>query len=354
MRGRGRMVLSMVVACALMGVLAPGRRRPPRRLAAQQRLRPRLEVRAGQPGRHHRPHRRVRPRRRPRLRRRGRGAAVDLPHDWSIELDPTTDGTNSGTGFLPGRPRLVPQDLHAAALGRATSRSRVEFDGVYMDSVVYFNGKQVASHPYGYTGFAVDLTGRAHRRPHAQRARRQGPQPAAQQPLVLRQRHLPQRPPRRDRPGPRRAPRHVRDHARRREHLQAGLRERARAHRRRRRDRRDERRHPRPATPAGAPSPAADRRRRPDGTATADLRLRHPHLWSTDDPVPLHARHRGPQGRQDRRPHDDDLRHPLVPLRPRRRASRSTGARRSSRASTCTTTRARSARRSTRTRSCAR
>ena len=30
-----------------------------------------------------------------------------------------------------------------------------------MDSVVYLNGKQVASHPYGYTGFAVDLSRRA-------------------------------------------------------------------------------------------------------------------------------------------------------------------------------------------------
>ena len=28
-----------------------------------------------------------------------------------------------------------------------------------MDSVVFLNGRQVASHPYGYTGFAVDLAG---------------------------------------------------------------------------------------------------------------------------------------------------------------------------------------------------
>ena len=34
----------------------------------------------------------------------------------------------------------------------------LEFDGVYEDSVIYVNGQQVGSHPYGYTGFSVDLT----------------------------------------------------------------------------------------------------------------------------------------------------------------------------------------------------
>jgi beta-galactosidase len=83
---------------------------------------------------------------------------VDLPHDWSIELDPTTEGTNSETGFLQGglgwyrKTFTLPRSLAHKSLS-------LEFDGVYMDSVVYLNGKQVASHPYGYTGFAVDLTG---------------------------------------------------------------------------------------------------------------------------------------------------------------------------------------------------
>jgi beta-galactosidase len=38
----------------------------------------------------------------------------------------------------------------------------VEFDGVYMDSYVYFNGELVGNHPYGYTGFSIDLTKAAH------------------------------------------------------------------------------------------------------------------------------------------------------------------------------------------------
>jgi beta-galactosidase len=83
---------------------------------------------------------------------------VDLPHDWSIEQDPTqANGTDSGTGFLPGglgwyrKTFTLPSQM-------ADRQMSVEFDGVYMDSVIYFNGRQVAGHAYGYTGFQVDLT----------------------------------------------------------------------------------------------------------------------------------------------------------------------------------------------------
>jgi beta-galactosidase len=90
--------------------------------------------------------------------------SLDLPHDWSIELDPTDalgSATNSGTGFLQGglgwyrKTFTLPRAL-------AGKRISVEFDGIYMDSRVYFNGRLVGSHPYGYTGFAVDLTDDAH------------------------------------------------------------------------------------------------------------------------------------------------------------------------------------------------
>jgi beta-galactosidase len=86
---------------------------------------------------------------------------VNVPHDWSIELNPTaTGGTNSGTGFLQGGLGWYRKTftLPRSAAGKRVS---VEFDGVYMDSVIYVNGRQVANHPYGYTGFAVDLTGLA-------------------------------------------------------------------------------------------------------------------------------------------------------------------------------------------------
>ncbi|WP_435173446.1 glycoside hydrolase family 2 TIM barrel-domain containing protein [Actinacidiphila sp. bgisy145] len=88
--------------------------------------------------------------------------AVRVPHDWSIEQTPTTDHhTTSGGGYLPGglgwyRTAFA---LPAAAAGR---RVGIEFDGVHMDSDVYCNGTLLGNHPYGYTGFAYDLTGLLH------------------------------------------------------------------------------------------------------------------------------------------------------------------------------------------------
>ncbi|MDK1346765.1 glycoside hydrolase family 2 TIM barrel-domain containing protein [Streptomyces sp. 378] len=87
---------------------------------------------------------------------------IAVPHDWSIEQAPTTEhGTTSGTGFLPGGLgwyRLA-FTLPPALAGKRIS---VEFDGVYMDSSVYCNGKEAGRHPYGYTGFALDLTDLVH------------------------------------------------------------------------------------------------------------------------------------------------------------------------------------------------
>ncbi|WP_405625739.1 DUF4982 domain-containing protein [Streptomyces sp. NBC_00016] len=88
--------------------------------------------------------------------------AVAVPHDWSIEQTPTTqNGTTSGTGFFPGGLgwyRLA----FTLPPGHAGRRISVEFDGVYMDSYVYCNGTEVGHHPYGYTGFAFDLTDLLH------------------------------------------------------------------------------------------------------------------------------------------------------------------------------------------------
>ncbi|MEV0398687.1 glycoside hydrolase family 2 TIM barrel-domain containing protein [Actinoallomurus sp. NPDC050550] len=87
---------------------------------------------------------------------------VELPHDWSIERDPTpTGGTDAGTGFLQGglgwyrKTFTLPPSM-------AGKRISIDFDGVYMDSTVYLNGRQIANHHYGYTGFAADLTGSVH------------------------------------------------------------------------------------------------------------------------------------------------------------------------------------------------
>ncbi|MEV7242566.1 glycoside hydrolase family 2 TIM barrel-domain containing protein [Streptomyces sp. NPDC093248] len=87
---------------------------------------------------------------------------VAVPHDWSIEQTPTTEhGTTSGTGFFPGGLGWYRLSFTLPP-AYASRRISVEFDGVYMDSSVYCNGTEAGRHPYGYTGFAVDLTGLVH------------------------------------------------------------------------------------------------------------------------------------------------------------------------------------------------
>ncbi|QFR01884.1 DUF4982 domain-containing protein [Streptomyces phaeolivaceus] len=87
---------------------------------------------------------------------------VAVPHDWSIELAPTTrHGTTSGTGFFPGGLGWY-RTTFTLPPALAGKRISVEFDGVYMDSYVHCNGTEVGRHPYGYTGFAFDLTDLLH------------------------------------------------------------------------------------------------------------------------------------------------------------------------------------------------
>lgn len=116
--------------------------------------------------------------------------AVDLPHDFMIEgkgqalvipnpsgrqggagrgnaagptepegpFDPRSPG-NRDNGYLNGgigwyRKTFTPP---AAAASRQT---RLEFEGVYMNSEVWLNGEQIGGRPYGYSTFEVDLTPR--------------------------------------------------------------------------------------------------------------------------------------------------------------------------------------------------
>jgi beta-galactosidase len=84
---------------------------------------------------------------------------VHLPHDWSIELNPGTGaGTTSGTGFYQGGLGWYRRTFTLPA-SMSGKRLSVEFDGVYMDSEVYLNGRLLGAHHYGYTGFSLDLTG---------------------------------------------------------------------------------------------------------------------------------------------------------------------------------------------------
>jgi beta-galactosidase len=83
--------------------------------------------------------------------------SVDLPHDWSIELDrdPASSSGSAG-GFFPTgvgwyQKRLpVPADWREKVV-------LIEFEGVYMNAEVWLDEHFLGRHPYGYTGFHYDL-----------------------------------------------------------------------------------------------------------------------------------------------------------------------------------------------------
>jgi beta-galactosidase len=83
---------------------------------------------------------------------------VDLPHDWSIELDRAPESpTGSAGGYFPAGvgwyQKRFPAtgELHGATV-------LVEFEGVYMNAEVWLDEHFLGRHPYGYTGFSYDLT----------------------------------------------------------------------------------------------------------------------------------------------------------------------------------------------------
>lgn len=83
--------------------------------------------------------------------------ALRLPHDWAI-AGPFDSKLNPHTGALPiygvGWYRKT-FTLPATAKDRYFS---IEFDGAMSNSTVWLNGVELGRRPYGYIGFAFDLT----------------------------------------------------------------------------------------------------------------------------------------------------------------------------------------------------
>jgi len=93
--------------------------------------------------------------------------AVDLPHDWAIELPFENNPALHDHGFHPlGRAFPATSigwyrrvfDLPASDLGR---RIALEFDGVYRDSIVIFNGHYIGRNFSGYAPFRYDISDHA-------------------------------------------------------------------------------------------------------------------------------------------------------------------------------------------------
>lgn len=81
---------------------------------------------------------------------------LSLPHDYSIEQE-YSQSLEAESGYLPGGTGWYRKNFTLGEEARG-KRIRIDFDGVYMNASVYVNGKEVGTHPYGYTPFSFDIT----------------------------------------------------------------------------------------------------------------------------------------------------------------------------------------------------
>lgn len=82
---------------------------------------------------------------------------VTLPHDAMVERERSADAGGKGKkGYFPEGAYAyfkkfdVPADWHG-------KRVSIEFEGVYMNAMVYINGSFAGQHPYGYSRFCIKL-----------------------------------------------------------------------------------------------------------------------------------------------------------------------------------------------------
>ena len=84
------------------------------------------------------------------------GKAVTLPHDAQISEKRGKDVSNGGHGYFPGGLYTYEKTFTAPTEWEGKT-ILVEFEGVYKNATVSLNGKELCFHPYGYTGFFVEL-----------------------------------------------------------------------------------------------------------------------------------------------------------------------------------------------------
>lgn len=83
---------------------------------------------------------------------------LNLPHDWSNDYEPDEkEKTGGGGGY--GKSGIGWYRKYFT-LNNLEEKERIYlyFEGIYMDSTVYVNGKEAGGHGYGYTSFYVDVT----------------------------------------------------------------------------------------------------------------------------------------------------------------------------------------------------
>lgn len=81
---------------------------------------------------------------------------INLPHDWSINNSFTND-VSSEIGHLKGGIAWYRKSFNLPKSLKG-KRINIDFDGIYMDSYIYVNGKLVGNYPNGYLPFSFDIT----------------------------------------------------------------------------------------------------------------------------------------------------------------------------------------------------
>lgn len=81
--------------------------------------------------------------------------SIELPHDWSIE-GAVSEKHNEADAFLP---QGIGWYRKSFTVPDTTKRKYIiRFDGVYMNSDVWINGRFIGRYPFGYTTFQYDIT----------------------------------------------------------------------------------------------------------------------------------------------------------------------------------------------------
>ena len=87
------------------------------------------------------------------------GKPVTLPHDAMIAEQRRADSPGGGGhGYFPGGVYTYEKVFEAPEEWQEKT-VLVEFEGVYKNATVSLNGQELYFHPYGYTGFTVELVG---------------------------------------------------------------------------------------------------------------------------------------------------------------------------------------------------
>ena len=83
---------------------------------------------------------------------------LTLPHDWSIEGKINSHNpTGGGGGYFPAGIGWYRKTFNVPPVWKGKCVT-IYFEGVYMNSEVFINGKSLGVYPYGYSSFSYNLT----------------------------------------------------------------------------------------------------------------------------------------------------------------------------------------------------